>query len=89
MRRQDLLGAGLVGLLIEVLVHSGEFIVAVLAMLTSNVDLLLPLLSTLQNFIAPELAWLDAAAINQAVLVVALLYVGVILARLAQRLNND
>jgi hypothetical protein len=89
MRRVDLLGAGVVGLLVDLLVHSGEFVVAVLGFLAINVDLLLPLLTTLQNFIAPELAWIDAALINRAVLVIAFLYVGVMLARLTQRYKND
>ncbi len=89
VNRQDVFGAGIVGLLIEFVLHGGEFIISLLGFLAMNVDLLLPLLTTLQSWIAPEIAWLDASLINNVVLAVALLYIGVLLARLYNRYTND
>jgi hypothetical protein len=89
MRRQDLLGAGVVGLLIDLLVHSGEFLLALGGFFAWNIDLILPMLTTLGGRIAPRLTWLDQDLINQLVLAAAVLYLVVLLVRISRRWNNE
>lgn len=82
---------GVVALLLDVFLAGGDLILTFLVYLLLSIGDLLPILSVASAYIAPELEWLDRSLLETALFVVALIYVGVLIARLLTNFqkNND
>lgn len=84
---------GAVGAVIAVVgdlfLHSGEFVSLVFSWVIGNVDLLLPMVSTLRGQIAPRVGWLPKHALDKMLFALAVLFLLVLGYRLVKRTVQD
>lgn len=84
-----LAGGGGAAVVVETVVGTGQFIALFADFILANVELFLPLVSTIANRLAPELEWLPEDLMSKIVLLLAVVYVAVTLGRIVNNWNND
>lgn len=72
-------------IVVDVIMFGGDVLVSFLLSLGD----VIPILSLASAYVAPQLAWLSSSAISTALFVIALLYIGVSVARLFGVGGND
>ncbi len=73
----------------DLVLNSGEFVGLVVSWFVSNIDLLLPMFSTLRARIAPEVAWLPAGVLDKLVFGLGVLFLLILAYRLVKRTVRD
>ena len=73
----------------DLFLHGGEFVSLLVSWVVGNVDLLLPMLSTVRGQIAPRVAWLPTRALDKALFAAAVLFLLILAYRLVKRTVRD
>ncbi|WP_128478341.1 hypothetical protein [Halorussus pelagicus] len=84
-RLKPLAALGGVGSVVGHYVLNGAGVFALADWVMVNIDLLLPLATTLQHRIAPNVGWLDQSLLNQVILALSVVFVLVTVMRIARR----
>jgi len=84
-RLKPLAALGGAGSLVGHYLFNGAGVFALADWVMVNIDLLLPLATTLQHRIAPKVGWLDQSLLNQVILALSVVFILVTVTRLARR----
>jgi len=69
----------------DLVLNSGEFVSFIVSWVVGNIDLLLPMFSTLRSQIAPRVSWLPAGVMDKLVFGAACLFLLILAYRLVKR----
>ena len=68
--------------ILDLVLASGDIVIGAVVFLVVSLGDILPILSVISAYVAPEVAWISESAVSTLILAVALLYVGYQVAKL-------